>query len=659
MAKSNKNGRPVDKAFEAERNHNVTSTAYAESQAQKPSGNVISAFGKSPAKIKTFNSSPNNVEHRLGFINRDSAVTERVRTPMVVNPLGRDFWREARAFAEVQPNTAAFPPKSDVVTISSSGSVVPGIMSLDVEFAPAAYDAFGNNITTDIFLSKWIASRYLDNMVKNWQQGDIAAVETSLMMIRAYVEHARRCLRVMRDVYQDSTNLYYSPVAMMHALGFYMPEQAIRNNYENYWRYFNQSVIGLLNSCKWISGCPGHYRWASLFCDVYKDNPAKTRYTQMFVLRPHTMYTLLTLEDGWHLRKLRDMHEYFTIDATGDPSVVERNPQGFWQFLKDLNSLIRQTFYDDSVQDMLATMNAIDMRSSRQDTALGTISNLEFDYMDFESQNYDFPITFDMQMLVAIHNATICHGLNHSDITIDPATGNIKESFWGPSTTNDFLRLAPMPKIVNLPTFTPTQGDIFNATQWTVTSDIGNYCQQPAESNSRSKKAKTATKDTNAEIMLNDDPNFRAWTAAGFLVGTFGTDVIVDARYHYRNANTSMAISPTSPAAFTSAPLNQLFEIPIERDYSRAAMISACNNLAMAQQFAFAPTIYAADNNEDNGWFARGVFNQSEVYFIGDRSTLVGLHQQFLKNFWGFPMFPGAEGTANFSIMDTETSPIV
>lgn len=590
---------------------------------------VKSSFGKSPAAVKTFNSSAHNVDDRLGFVNRDSLVTERTRQPMVINPMGRDYWAAMRNYAYPQGANATAPPKSDAAFASGSATV-PGVMSLDIEFTPAAFDSSGNNITTDIFLSKWIASRYLDNMVKNWQQGDIAAVETSLMMIRAYVEHARRCLRVMRDVYQDSANLYYSPTAMMHALGFYMPEHAIRTQYEAYWRYFNNSIVGLLNACKWISGCPGHMRWASLFCEVYKDNPAKTRYTQMFVFRPHTMYQLKTEEDGWHLSTKTLFQEYFNIDAL-NPITAAQNPQGFWKFLHDLNSLIRQTFYDDSVQDMLATMNAIDMRSSRQDTALGTIARLEFEPMEFESRDFDFPLTFDMQMLVAIHNATICNGFQHSDITIDPTTGDIKEMFWGTSApASGFTRIATLPKAINMPTYTPTLADMFNATQWTVTAYPGNYCNQPASPT---------------------DGN-------GFRVGTFGTDVIVEARIHYRNVNVAAPNAPTDPAAFTSSVFLQTFEIPIERDYTRADMIGAVNRLSLAMQFAFAPTIYSIDNNEENGWCARGILTQSEIYFIGDTMTLSGLHRQFLLNFWGYPMFPGAEGSPDFSVLSTESNPL-
>lgn len=584
---------------------------------------TMNAFSKSPSTVKTFNAAPNAVDNRLGFIAYDELVTSRIRVPMVVNPMGRDYLVSMREVSKFQPSVATAPEAWDVASVAdNTHETVPGVLSLDVEFTPAAVDYNGNNITTDIFLSKWIASRFLDNMVKNWQQGDIGAVETSLMMIRAFVAHVRRILTVMRDVYQDSTNLYYSPVALLHALGLYMSEEAIRENYEHYWTYFNKSIIGLLNSVKWINGCPGHYRWESLFQSIYKDNPAKTRYTQLFILRPATMYTLATEEDGWHLKAKRKFSEYFDVDAT-NPGFAS-NPQGFWMMLHDLNSLIRETFYDDSVQDMLATINAIDLRgSSSAASALGGIQQLTFDYMDFVDQVFDFPLTYDLQMLLAIHNATICKGLQHSDITIDPKTGEIQEKFWGPADdTADFTRLALLPKIINMPTYTPTQSDMFNATQWTVVATPGNYCAE----------------DT------------------GFRISTFGSDVIVGAHYTTRNTNTAAKFAPTDPAAFTGFDYSQVAESVIPRDYDQTDCSRMLRNIMYAMQFAFSPQIYIIENHEESGWFFRGCINQSEIYFLGDDMTINGMHGQWLHNFWGYPLLPNEKGSPNFGVNDTEIS---
>lgn len=588
----------------------------------------------SPSSFKVFNESSNSTDDRLGFINYDELVTERVRVPFVVNPLGVELALKFDGATAAQPDNANPASVELAQWFSGFNTSVPGVLSLDVDYSPVTGGE--NNITSDIFLSKWIDIRQLDNMVKNWQPGDPCMIELGLMIVRAQMAHIRRAIEVMRDVYQDSKNLYYSPVALLHAMGFYASEAEVRTMFESFWRYYNQTLVGTLSNVKWMAGSPGHNRWAALMRDVYKDTPAKTRYTQTMLFRPARTYYLTTEEDGWHLKALQPISYYFAADASRTPEDREANPlQGFRTFMVHTYQLIRALFYDDSTQDMLATLNAISIRGKTGGN-IGDVEELKFERIGFESDS-EFALTFDMQMLVAIQNATICRGAVRSDITIDPTSGNIGQTIHCASNS-EFLPMARVAKLLNMPTFAPTQSDFFNATQWTI------IAANPSHN----------SVDVNYADFCDPD--------VGYASGTFSTDYISDANMVVKRRSEALQNVPGDPGAFTDRVYPLACILPDATTYDLNDMAESLTRVMCAMQFAFAPTIYVGTDPDPGNERLRiaGTFTQTEVVFVCDSPTLSAMHAQWHRNFWGYPShIEGAIGTPTFDIQSlTERDPL-
>lgn len=616
----------------------------------------------------------------IGFINRDEQITSILPVPRYVNALGRDFMQLFNEGLKTAPyqNKAWFG-----ATCHSAGmpEAVPGIMTL--EFTPvfSDQDDEGFSVTHQSYLAKWMASRNLDNMTKNWQPGDMHWVDLTLGLIKMYLSVAHRAIMIMRDVAYNPRNKYYNRVAMLKAMGFNFTETDVTTNFDSMWSYYNKAIISFINANAWLQySYPGINRWASLCEAIYRDNPAKTTYAQLYMFMPSYMAEYSEVYDesvppkkvGWqinwkHASSQDERPEPWRLRyfITTGIEKDRRGSNGFMRFLNDVHNLLTAVFYNDDVKDIIATLNAIAARNLSND--LSSSERFNFSRAEWaDEQSNEAPIVYDSNMLVAIHNATILPNLETSECFVDPKTGASRQSLsmittpYSSSIAGDSPfsmsngHLADltffMPKIINLPNMNPTQSDLINATQWTV---------------SLSGMGLVGTSATGDEV-----PS--AFVGSDFIHNCYITtmNTVPGPSGEY----TRIATDLTDPDSFKVVEYQGavgLFAMKADGDAYRSSYPTEAPELlssvslerySLAQQFAMAPMtyafyFYAGGTTASPTIIPAGPIVQSEVYFVANGAQLGAFHSQWKANFWGYPIFlESGEGSPNLTLQSSETS---
>lgn len=599
----------------------------------------------------------------IGFINRDEQITSKLPSPMVTNSLGRNFMQQVseRINTDGWTNKPYFDHMCS--SLYSTNETVPGFMTLWFVPSGADEDRDGFSATHQSYLSKWMAARNLDNMVKNWQPGDMQFVDVAIGYIKMYLSVATRALLIMRDVAQRSENRYYNKVGFLKAMGFNFTEKGVDIYYENLWSYFNKAIVSLINSNAWLKySYPGINRWAALCEAVYRDTPAKTDYAQMYVFMPLYMAAFGEEYDtsvppkkiGWTIdikgtgQQGDEKKWYDRYGMTNVANEDARGYQGFMRFLDDLHNLITFVFYNDDVKDIIATLNAIAARNLAND--LSSSGRFNFQRLEFGPDNntdMSAPVLYDSAMLIAIANATICPNVTPSQLYVAPASGRINQTLHvntssfssaagygpgGPSQVgciNMFL-----PKVLNFPNFNPTQCDLINATQWTVSLSgtwTGNGHSTDDVLPAWAVGSDYIAECTITRIVTSGEPfksaSYQQWPYYGVML----------APYTYTSTGNYITL-------YTMA--NDI--VRFSADYTQA--------YEFAQQFSAFPACYrytvaAPTTSQDPTLQYMGPVVQSDVYWIADGSVLSAYHEQWKANFWGFPIFNNnGSGAVNLTV---------
>lgn len=617
----------------------------------------------------------------IGFINRDEQITSILPVPRYVNSLGRDFMQLVNEGLKEAPfqNKAWF---NATCHAAGQPEAVPGIMTL--EFTPvfSDMDDEGFSVTHQSYLAKWMASRNLDNMTKNWQPGDMHWVDLTLGLIKMYLSVAKRALIIMRDVAYNPRNKYYNRVAMLKAMGFNFTEVDVTTHFDSMWSYYNKAIISFINANAWLQySYPGINRWASLCEAMYRDNPAKTTYAQLYVFMPSYMAKYSEVYDesvppkkvGWQIdwRRAAETDErpqswrdrYFITSPNIEKDA--RGSNGFMRFLNDVHDLLTSVFYNDDVKDIIATLNAIAARNLGNE--LSNSERFNFSRAEWvDEQSNEAPVVYDSNMLVAIHNATILPNLETSECYVDPKTGASRQTL--SIVTTPFSKTAAgdspfsmsnghladltffMPKIINMPNMNPTQSDLINATQWTV---------------SLSGMGLVGGAATGREV-----PS--AYVGSDFIHKCYITtmSVVPQVGAEYEVIATDLT-DPNSFEVYEYQGAIGLFSMKSDGDSYRSnypteapEMLSALSieRFSLAQQFAMAPMPYAfyyraSSDSTHPLIIPAGPIIQSEVYFVANGAQLGAFHSQWKANFWGYPIFlEGGEGAPNLTLQSSESS---
>jgi hypothetical protein len=568
-----------------------------------------------PTNVTSYNSS--TLEERLGFAKRDSFVTDRIATPMVMNRLGRDVanfmgTRDSRYLT----------PDSNVGRISTvwdtnhyGWKTVPGIAVYDFQRIYALRDQFLNAETADIYKNKWMDIRIVNNAARDIQGSDMQALNCASMEIKLHLANIRRILNVMQKVVSHQLNAYYDPVVLLDALGFPMSLGDIEDNWEHWWRNYNNRLVSRLNAIRWFNEdfVPGGNRWAGLCREIYKDTPIYTDYTQIYLFRPETL---------WFMRAAFDReHNVYQWTWTEKKYLAKDYPSphtndGVWafeQYLGMVGDLINETFYDDSAADIIALLNTIVERHLSD--------AVKCDYfaipkLDFEGE--DVPLTYDFHMQMALHNATIIPDYKLSAPTIDPAADIMSQQLVLSNNFGDFSgtyssHIATFTKVIDLPWFGASVDDFINATQWTVTV---------------------------SDAWGGDTPS----PATEFLVppGCIGTDFLSHVTIYTLGWNNDLSAYDIKRVNCDHTQMMMMWNTE-DMTFNPSDMADLLQHYQLWMSFENAPLIYYESmqgyySSVDQQHKMMGFLGNTEVLYAGDAPTLKEIHSQFIRNFWGYPI---------------------
>lgn len=572
-----------------------------------------SKFGGSPQK--SWNSTTKDA--RLGFAMRDKRVTEANSTPMVVPKLGMSYQLAAIDADQYVPQvgSASYGAWSSPDAGDRTQGTVPGIMSL--VFEPIFAQGGPNWIPTelrDIFTNVWTQMRIVNNMTKNFQAQDLQIVYCGLAEILCHVANLRRILNIGQKWINHELNQYYNGEMMCAALGFPISEAQMRFNWERWWRRVNVDIIDQLRRIKWLdieSLMPGLHRWEGLCSEIYKDTSENTDYCQLYVFKRESLWKLNSSYDAGQQVFLWQF-EKFSIGSR-DPQLDV--PALLSEYIDHVVDSIRSLFWDEGTATILATINTIVERNMGDQIKAAYI-----DLPNIPWEGEDVPLTWDFDMMLAIHNATICN-VNVYPPVQDVANERLTQAVYttGSTATGDTRNvLITAAKVLNLPNFGVSTEDIINALQWCVTSrNSGAF--GPAD-----------------RMMLTD--------------GAYGTDIITSAivyQYFY-NLDTRQATKVYR--VFDSSFIDT-------SDTSPTALAVNYSKIVVYANFAFAPLLYLGSKIPDPtakmaGYIIEDVLGQMEVQYIVPEPILRAQHEQFMRNFWGYPTAPAEIGTFNTSYDD-------
>lgn len=547
---------------------------------------------------KSYNA--NCYEDRMGFALRDEQTTKSTTSSTVINPMGADI---SDAMRKGQTGDL-----DDFLAYRNSAPIIiPGVMSFDFEpvFAPQSGER--KQIVEDIFNNLWSVYRIYYNGADSIQPADIAIRSFCQMLIDTYVQIIRRALDVIRLCY-SANNSYIRNTVILEALGFSTAgkdDMYWRMNYTGWVNYFNQQILGALNACQWIGGIfPGEHRWSSLCTEIYKDESIDSDYVQLYLFKMRSFYNLVTeeVEPGIYAWKL----------------VREDFPTDFATFLTKVHDFIRDVYYDSSALDIQAMLQTIKVRGQGRDIE-HHIYKLQYDEYPLDGRT--LKLTYDWNMLLAIHNSTTMFGLRAFDVTQDPATGRVTQYFAFDQSAYSY-KFFRTPKIINLPCFGASQQDFINATQWVITG-------------------------TEDDII----------PGTGINPEVLGTDVLVDTRiWNYDYIHN----------AITNTPNYQCYRMNITTfggsspEGRMFGSLQVFDSLAGSSQFTLAPIGYLCVDAEDDDY--QGIPENTvykfiaplEVVYKADSTKIADMKAAFVRNFWGYPIRVAHEG--KFDLQNKVTS---
>lgn len=508
----------------------------------------------------------------LGYGFRNAAKTEATAYPVVFTGLGGTIGSELAYFDRVGADQGA--------PVWSSAYSIPGfcVLKFDPLIAPTRDGT--KTVTNYIFERLWSKSRLYNNDVDNMQPVDLSAISVGTALLKMYVALFFKILAVIK-VKEDDINLYKVASDMLSALGFHHSAQDIRANRVKWTDRFNDDIIGAINDSQWLSATfPGADHWAALILKWYKDCNTDTDYCQTYTF---------TLEHFWALRYQQGDQtvHYWNI-------VREPMPETIDGFLDKVQTLIRALFYDSSARAVQAVLESINARTGGDNQLDIRPVDLSFLSYDFDADSLVFE--YNRDMLLAIHNATVCQGVTVGDAEQDPSQGTWKQTI--NITRNSEGDIATrFTKMVNLPWFNAAKSDLINATMWTVV---------------RHKEA--------------------AWADDVFDADICGSEIITDATMYRFVPDVSDRRGYS--LAFTK--LHSVESADADGKYKQGVL----DTVSQASGFNCAPLIYVVsgrDAEHSTPGSITGVFGQLEAVYRCDHATLASMKQQYLRNFWGYP----------------------
>lgn len=615
------------------------------------------------SSVQSWNS--DSKDDRLGFIFRDSSTTNAQSTPMVIPRLGYDAStfmarRDDLTGADYLSGRGLYWMDGSRLAGSYKLASVAGILTYDYipMFAQSyvttpGFSDYGE--VPDIFINVWSRLRRLNNMTEKFMPSDVQWVYNGYMEILAHTENIRRILKVMQRIVRSPKSNYIQEETLLSALGFPMSQVAARQNWVNWRNLFNVSILGKLRAISWFTDLvPGAKRWAGLCKEIYKDDPNRTDYTQLYVIRPRYVWHV---QEGLITSTPADLYGWKAVKTDymcGDGSVGNNGASAFQAYMELIIQMINDVFYSDSASIVLATINAIDARNWKEDQKM-TFQPIDLEDLPFDLGDGDYPFTYDFNVMLSIHNATILDENDpyfsveapqmqwqydstlgrwntdgalyqrvwlYKNITKEGDTegetthkvSKAEREFIDTYRTNAYgvkatssagynLAITSFAKSLNLPWYNASMEDFINATQWTIVSN-------------------GFTIATN-QIPLEPD--------------AVGTEILVRERI-YR-----FLYAADGTPQLDSFDITNLHYINL----ADSNLGYATGVIGMLNSFALYPIIYQTNTFQSIGEKVVGMYNQEDVLYAASRAVLQPIHAQFVRNFWGYPLIVGSSDPTN------------
>lgn len=541
------------------------------------------------------NFNANTQEERLRWAMRNVVPTKAVAAPTAISGLGTDVGTSLAI--------EGFEDEHIANQVRWGQYRVPGILMLDFEPVLAPQSTSGHQLLADIFETLWSSISIYYTGADRIQPNDMAILAMEQLLIDTWVEVFKKGLDVLQ-IASSGQNDYLDSYMFYNALGF-DPDNYDddKKNWKDLRDSFNVDVLGQMNSCHRIRDVfPGESRWSSLVKEWYKDESIDSTYVQVYGFRPRSFYRLiLANHEGvyrWELTR-------------------SERPTSMAQLLDWLKTEVKAAYYDSSA---VLVRNVYIAFLERNRNNVQGINIQQNNYELYPEGVRPTRLTYDWNMLIAIHNATIMYGLRAFDCVQYPETGRLVQTFAFDETAYSW-KWFTTPKLVNLPNFNASDEDFINATQWTVAAGRNTY---------------TASGSIEPEVL--------------------GIDVLVDARiYRYNKWG-------DRPRNISNIPVYQFMLVSVGGPDATVINTSALMGIAASTTFNMAPLSYIAtlpgSYTDDTPAMISEVIGELDCLYKADAHALLPLKKQLVYNFWGYPL-KLASGEGSFTLENKQESQTV
>lgn len=435
------------------------------------------------------------------------------------------------------------------------------------------------------------------------QPNDMAILAMEQLLIDVWVEVFKKGLDVLQ-IASSGQNDYLDSYMFYTALGFDAANyDADKRNWKHLRDSFNTDILGAMNSCHRIRDVfPGERRWSALVKEWYKDESIDSSYVQIYGFRPRSFYKLVLFDEHgiYHWKLARN-----------------ERPTSMAELLDWLKAEVKAAYYDSSA---VLVRNCYIAFLERNRNNVQGITIQQNNYEPYPEGVRPTKLTYDWNMLIAIHNASIMYGLRAFDCNQDPETGRLIQIFAFDETLYSW-RWFTTPKLINLPNFNASDEDFINATQWTIAAGEGQY---------------TASGNINAEVL--------------------GVDVIVDATiYRYNKWG-------ARPDNISWIPAFQYTLVCLDAPNATVINTASLMGIAASTTFNMAPLSYIAtlpaDYTEDTPAMITEVIGELDCVYMADSHALAPLKKQLVYNFWGYPL-KLVSGEGSFKLENKQESQTV
>lgn len=388
----------------------------------------------------------NSASSRMGFANRDAQSTRGCVLPAVFKRLGDDIaWNVGGR------------PRSEIA-FSWGSYRIPGYMVLEFEPVLAAEKNHSERLTDYAFLELYREiNRVYTSASNRFEAADLQVITYGIALLKMYVALYERALDIAHTNC-DATNAYISPAPLLKASinpnSTWNPD-ITRLDYHTEATNWNRDVIARINRIIWFSGIlPGEDRWASLVSELYKDTGAATNYAQIYLFTPAAFYMPSYGSEGWFFER-------------------QAMPEGLAGLRKKIAEFVDRLFYDPRSSEIQTAIIATLSKENRRVSIADNLNYLSFSY--YPEDGRDVVLTYDPQMLMAIHNATLCGPVVVSDVKqihgdtspLNPLGSHLAQTFRMPFDVVNRCWFAT-PDILNMPSHDETRFTLINAMQWHI-----------------------------------------------------------------------------------------------------------------------------------------------------------------------------------------------